>query len=389
MINNVLIVDDNHKNRMILEENFKFWGIKSESCSSAKEALNKLNNTYDVMIIDYHMPEIDGLDLIKTIRKNQSLEKQPIIFLHSSNSNPQLIDECNKLNVKFKLIKPVKNTELLQYLDNINTFTDLEIENKTNTYTTKKSFSEEVLRILIVEDVKINMMLTKNILNKNIPNAIILEAYNGQEAVEMFEKHAIDLILMDLQMPVMDGIEATIKIREIDKKLNKKPIITALTAAAVQEVKEKCKIAGMDDYITKPIDIDHLKNILNSSLKKVFMKNENNSDNNEITNLQIFNIDKALAKYNNDEDFVKEMILMTREELKLHLNQLENEIRNNNFKQIKFEIHAIKGIARVILLEKLNKNCEDIEKSMQENDNFSEYFTTIKNDIEQINKISF
>jgi len=255
----VLIVDDNANNRLILEHNFDRWNISYVSVDGGRTALEALekDHDFDLIIIDYHMPEMDGLETIRMMRKKFEMfgEAMPILLLHSSSDDQSLRDECKKLGVRFNLVKPVKAKELYQFLKNINR--DLHKTPQPN-----NPYTEEALKkpynILIAEDVKMNMLLIKTLLMRILPNAKMFEAYNGLEAVKLTRNHPIDLVLMDVQMPQMDGLEATHQIRELEKASGKHVPIVALTAGAFKEERERCLQGGMDDFLTKPVQPEAL-----------------------------------------------------------------------------------------------------------------------------------
>jgi PAS domain S-box-containing protein len=276
MIENVsrcLIIDDNENNRVILENTLKNWGIVCESCENGFEALKILENSqpFDIIICDYNMPYINGLETIRLIRDKLKLssEKQPIILLHSSSDDIEILRKCKELGVRFRLTKPVKTKDLFNYLCNIHSNFDFEEKNQNSKNVEKKIYfqNESYKKILVAEDVPMNMQMIKALLNIICPAAIIIEAENGIQAVEKYKKESPDLIFMDVQMPDMDGLEATKEIRAYEKKVNENIPIIALTAGALKEEKEKSLAVGMDDFITKPIESKKIEECLKKYLK--------------------------------------------------------------------------------------------------------------------------
>jgi PAS domain S-box-containing protein len=269
-IKRCFVIDDNENNRIIIEHTMANWGIECVSCDNGLDALKiiETSEAFDVVVCDYHMPYIDGLETIKLIREKLKLspDKLPIILLHSSSDDAELHKKCDEYGVRFRLTKPVKAEDLYSYFCNINSPFDTRIspENKSSSTTDN---APKTLTILIAEDVEMNMLLIKFLLGKILPDAKMIEAIDGQEAVAIWQKEKPDLILMDMQMPVMDGIEATIKIRELEEMTDKCVPIIALTAGAMKEEKEKCLAAGMDDFLTKPIEPEKLSLALKRFLK--------------------------------------------------------------------------------------------------------------------------
>ena len=270
-IKRCFVIDDNADNRMILEHIMANWGIECVSCDDGLRAVDIIESSkpFDVIICDYHMPNIDGLETIRMIRQKLNLTpvRQPIILLHSSSDSAELHRKCDELGVRFRLTKPVKSDELYSYLCNVNTPAEIKLETAILTKQEEKPEFTGAASILIAEDNEFNMLLIKAIVSKTIPTAKIIEAKNGKEALMLWSIKQPELILMDMQMPEMSGIEATIKIREQEQDNQHTPII-ALTAGALKEEKEKCLNAGMDDFLTKPIEPEKLLKVIIGRLRK-------------------------------------------------------------------------------------------------------------------------
>ena len=221
-IHRVLVIDDNDNNRLILEHTFFNWGIEFEGIDNGLSALKLIEKSkpFDVIIVDYHMPYLNGLDTIRMIREqlNLSAEKQPTILLHSSSDDIDIYEECKELGVRFNLTKPVKSQELLHYLKSINSqpIGLIKEPEKSLLGITVSLASDFSPVILVAEDVAINMLLVTTIIKQMIPNVTVLEAKNGKEAFDITISNNPDLILMDVQMPEMSGIEATVEIRKYE-----------------------------------------------------------------------------------------------------------------------------------------------------------------------------
>lgn len=250
-IKKVLIVDDNENNRMILNQMLLLKQIKSDEAKNGFEALQFLANgeEYDAIIMDYHMPYMDGLETIRKIRANFEIgeKAQQIILLHSSSDDELLQKACRELNVVHRMVKPIKTEDIYNVLSRLYKGEQDEAAPKQ----VEQTATAATLNVLIAEDNAINMLLAKTIIRKIAPNATIIEAVNGLEALAYCENNTPNIILMDVQMPEMNGYEATKKIRLTEAGRNV-PIL-ALTAGNVKSEKEKCLKAGMDDFILKPI----------------------------------------------------------------------------------------------------------------------------------------
>ncbi|WP_080239430.1 PAS domain S-box protein [Spirosoma rigui] len=252
-IRHALIVDDNENNRLILRQMFLLKQITTEEASNGVEAIQLLaqGRQYDVILMDYHMPYMDGLETIGAIRDNFSSAtgQPPIILLHSSSDDERILRASEILSIQSRLLKPIKLDELYQSLNQLNRQEQkhvLPLDEPANSLVTQP------VTILIVDDNRVNQLLTRAILTTILPGARVVEGANGQEGVRLFVDEKPDLVVMDVQMPVLNGYEATRQIRTLEEGRKKTPII-ALTAGNVKGEREKCLAAGMDDFVTKPV----------------------------------------------------------------------------------------------------------------------------------------
>lgn len=254
----VLIVDDNATNLKILTLQCELWGLTVTSCQSGQEALNCLKSQqFDAAILDMQMPEMDGVMLAREIRLTHSIAALPLIMLTSVGYNTDSA-ELKQL-FSFYVYKPIKHTQLSEILLKILS------PSKAEPVMPKKSKEElsEIskrfpFQILVAEDNIINQKLIKNVFDLLGYKMDI--AANGIEALEALKRKQYDLIFMDIQMPEMNGYEATEII--IQKNLIHRPVIIAMTANAMPGDREKCMEAGMDDYITKPMKVDDLIHVI-------------------------------------------------------------------------------------------------------------------------------
>ena len=270
-IKRCLIIDDNANNRLILEEILANWGIAYRSCGDGLTALHLLETSapFDIILCDYNMPDIDGLETIRLIREKLKLspQKQPIILLHSSSDDEELHKKCEELGVRFRLTKPVKSGDLHAYLCQVHTPRQARKRSAVSTVFDAQAISlSKEYKILIAEDVGMNMMMIKALIGKIYPCAELIEAADGLQAVNQFSDTAPDLIFMDVQMPEMDGLEATRKIRALEKESGKHVPIVALTAGAFKEEHEKCLTAGMDDFLAKPVESGKIMDVIEKHL---------------------------------------------------------------------------------------------------------------------------
>jgi CheY-like chemotaxis protein len=263
----VLVVDDNKTNRQFLYEVLSKYGLEPETAESGKEALRLLEEkSFQLLILDYQMPEMDGGTVLEKVRAGKHSD-MPVILL-SSGIRSEEIDRFIRLGISAHFFKPVNSRELIEAImvamgyetdeEEVSPFVESDLEGE--------NLNE--VRVLVAEDNPINQRLIKQLLEKRGHRVDIAE--NGKRVVEKFKQQLEDpgnpyhLILMDIQMPEMDGIKATRKIRKIDKTI---PII-ALTAHAMKGDKAKFLSEGMNDYISKPIKKTFLFEILDKYISR-------------------------------------------------------------------------------------------------------------------------
>ncbi|MEL6253793.1 MAG: response regulator [Bacteroidota bacterium] len=250
----VLIVDDNLTNIKILEKQCKALGLRTETYNDPREcvALFDSKQSWDFAILDMQMPHIDGVELAQIMRKSTYARDLPLILLSSVG---EVLNKEEKDLFQFSLCKPARHKELIRAMCRLFQVQAYQNESPEKTQQLYENIAQQLppLKILLVEDNAINQKVASRMLQKIGYQADI--AGNGQEALDALRIISYDLVFMDMQMPVMDGLEATRQIRE---KLDKQPIIIAMTANASEEDKRKCLEAGMQDYLSKPIQLPHI-----------------------------------------------------------------------------------------------------------------------------------
>ncbi|WP_424494879.1 PAS domain S-box protein [Salinimicrobium sp. GXAS 041] len=259
-IRKVLVVDDNKNNCEILKQMLAVNKIETVLCRNGIEALTSLkeHDDFDLAIIDFNMPYLTGIQLIEQIRNDYKLtaEKLPVILLHSSTEDEMIQKSCKALDIAFNITKPIQITQLYDLLDNIEKPEGVSVGQPVKEFTeTSRTFN-----IMVVEDNPVNRFLANTIIQKVAPNVSIISAENGEEAVEKYQENEVDLIFMDIQMPILSGLEATEEIRRIEEDKNV-PIV-ALTARAIKDEREKYLACGMNDYLTKPVILEDVRKII-------------------------------------------------------------------------------------------------------------------------------
>jgi signal transduction histidine kinase/DNA-binding response OmpR family regulator len=266
----VLVVDDNTTNRMILEAMLKRWEMKVASVEGAEEALEQLcaalksGEPYGLVLTDMHMPGMDGFALVERIRRRPELSTATIMMLTSAGHRGDAA-RCQELGVSAYLLKPIRQSELREAVARVLGAREQKDATPLITrYSVQHSREPSAsLRVLLVEDNAVNQRLASRLLEKR--GHFVVVAGNGREALAALEKERFDLVLMDLQMPVMDGFEATAAIRKKEGGGIHVPVV-ALTAHAMKGDREKCLAGGMDGYLTKPIRPQELDELLENYL---------------------------------------------------------------------------------------------------------------------------
>jgi signal transduction histidine kinase/DNA-binding response OmpR family regulator len=269
----VLVVDDNRTNRRILEGMLRRWEMKPRAVESGEEALSQLGSArvagapFALVLTDMHMPNMDGFTLVEKIRQRSDLSTATIMMLTSAGHRGDAL-RCKDLGVSAYLLKPIRQSELREAIARV-----LGAREQKGAVPLITRFSLHdardpgaSLRVLLAEDNPVNQLLAMRLLEKRGHRVTV--AANGREALAALEKESYDLVFMDVQMPEMDGLEATIAIREKEKGgANHLPVI-ALTAHAMKGDQERCMQAGMDGYLSKPVRAQELDELLDKHVAR-------------------------------------------------------------------------------------------------------------------------
>ncbi|MGL6194048.1 MAG: response regulator [Thermoguttaceae bacterium] len=263
----ILIADDDDASRDYINEIVHSFTTNLVSVGSGEEAINELlnaevsNKPFDLVLLDWKMPRMDGIETIRKIRGHAGIPDPPQILMVSAYDRDECMQQAKGLGLAGFIVKPITKQsfhEAIVAAFNKDTSKDYNTQNEHR--------SIKGARILLVEDNKINQIVASELLL--LLGVELTIANNGQEAVEAVENKDFDLVLMDIQMPVMDGLEATQKIRKLDKPgVDKMPIL-AMTANAMDSDYQKSIEVGMNDHLTKPIDPDNLRHVLETWISK-------------------------------------------------------------------------------------------------------------------------
>jgi two-component system, sensor histidine kinase and response regulator len=363
----ILVVDDNASNRRILEEIITNWHMKPVVVKSGAEALTLLSSQEPardriaLALLDVHMPDMDGFSLADRIRQVPLYRDLKIILLTSAGRSED-IARCEALGIAGYLTKPVKQSELF---DEIVTALAAKSSKRRVTKVAEQGAASPTgaMRILVAEDNPVNQTLAMRILEK-LGHKVSL-ANNGREALDKSQSEYFDLILMDVQMPMLDGLEATRMIRAAEKETGKHVPIIAMTAHAMKGDKERCLDSGMDGYLSKPIRIEELKERLSDVQSSAV---EGAGGVAQVKFDSIGPIDLLLDGVLGDRELLREMAELWLRDSESQMQQLEAGFERADPMMIQKAAHAIKGSVGNFRATAAHEAARDVEISASRGD---------------------
>ena len=351
----ILIVDDNATNRYVLREQLKSWGCRYTEVPGGAEAMEILRDAvqnkdpFDMAILDMQMPEMDGETLGQKIKEDPDL-KAVILVLMTSMGRRGDAKRLENLGFAAYLTKPIKQSQLHDCLTTVTGSQTRPVEAKPSAIVTRHSITEDERRrvkILLAEDHIVNQKVALGMLKKLGYTADVAE--NGNEAVSALKRDPYDIVLMDCQMPEMDGYEATRQIRNSRSAIrNPKIPIVAMTAHAMQGAREECLEAGMDDFISKPVNPQELLRVIEEwVIKPEATREEIMLDNPEPKEKEKDVFDKAdlFKRLMDDEDLAKEVIELFLDDIPRKLVAMKKAFNKSDAPLLQQLAHSVKGAA--------------------------------------------
>jgi len=355
----VLVADDNATNRLLLQEILRNWKMIPTVVENGEQALAELERAaqrgepYQVALLDLQMPGLNGFELAERIRQYPDAARATVMMLTSEGQRGDAA-RCRELGVASYLMKPVSQFDLLDAI-----MTALgEPAQQTPGLITRHSLSESrrKLKLLLAEDNVVNQTLAVRILEKL--GHTVTVAKNGLEAVQQFGNGVFDAILMDVDMPVMNGYEATGAIREHEQSTGTHIPIVAMTAHAMQGAREECLRHGMDGYLTKPIDAESLWHELDRQTQIPV----DNVDSGQIQSaLSVADFDKALKTMDNSTELFNEIARLFLEDAPPHMQRIKDALVEGNLKKMHHSAHTIKGMAGIFAADRVVQMAERVE----------------------------
>jgi two-component system sensor histidine kinase/response regulator len=369
----ILVIDDSENNREMIASYLFGWGCSVIQANSGNEGLIKIKEStagkvkIDAIIIDLLMPGMNGFEFSQRLRQADEYTQIPIILLASIGAIGDG-KTCDDIGINGYLTKPIRHEELKLLLGRVLGQINETAEEKAGVVTrhTLAETKRKNIHILLAEDYETNRKLATHQLESS--GFFVTPANDGEDAVKKFENSSFDLILMDIQMPVMDGYQATKLIREMEAADQKIPII-AMTAHAIQGYRAQCLKAGMDDYITKPLK----KEVLLSTVSKWLQgrKAEAGSENlymptpgssKKKSKAKILDLQTALEEFGNDKRFFYEVLDEFIETVERQLRSIKAAIEKKNYKLVIKQAHSIKGGAANIRAQNLSDAASKLEQ---------------------------
>ncbi len=342
-----LIVDDNRTNQRILQEMLLNWQMDARVASSGAEALAELeralaeNKPYGLVLLDAVMPETDGFESAERIRCNHRLI-QPMIMMLSSGDRKGDAGRCREIGVKRHLTKPIRQSGLLQAI--LKALGSSIAERSTPLLQVADPGPDDAprLKILLAEDNATNQKLAVRLLEKRGHKVVVVD--NGQDAVDELSKSEFDLVLMDVQMPIMGGFEAVARIRAREAPPKRHTRIIAMTAHAMKGDRDRCLRAGMDGYLAKPIQAEDLYDALEQPIQADFAYAralESTPTPNS------FSLDRSavLSRLDGDTDLLRELVKIFLKDAPRLLAEAKSALAEGDATRLQRAAHTLKGAA--------------------------------------------
>jgi signal transduction histidine kinase/DNA-binding response OmpR family regulator/HPt (histidine-containing phosphotransfer) domain-containing protein len=377
----VLVADDNPASREILREIFESWSMPVDLVASGAEVLGALETAtaaapYDLLVLDWKMPGLDGIETIEAMRADSRLTKLPVVLMVSAYGHDELRAEAESVDVAAYLTKPVEPKTLLETIASLFAADDARNFGGEETAEAVPMVSPELrgLRVLVAEDNDINREIAIALLNDAGLEVHVAE--NGRIACEhIADGHGpYDAILMDVQMPEMDGIEATIQIRK-EWSPETLPII-AMTAHAYEAERQRCFSAGMNDHVAKPVDPTVLVRTLNRWLKprQPLVGMQANFPPTPLPLDELpdsfppFDIAAALKRVNGKRPLLRKLIAGFGDQFSEVVPELRGLIANGSLNDARRLAHTLKGVAASLEIAAVAKSAADVESGLAEFD---------------------
>jgi PAS domain S-box-containing protein len=343
----VLIVDDNSTNRRILEGLVTQWGMDATAVPDAETALTELSaaqemqEPYRLMLTDMNMPDVDGFRLVEQVSERPAIATTTIMMLSSAGQTGDAA-RCEELGIAAYIMKPVRQSELRDAITRVMQASEQTQPAPIITQETlqQSKRTSKRLNILLAEDNPVNQKVAVRMLENRGHKVTV--ASNGKEALAMMARRTYDLVLMDVQMPEMDGLEATRRLRdgELNGGTMSRQTVVAMTALVMEGDRERCLAAGMDGYLSKPIRQQELDLVLNSYAAS---SNEDIPEEHYVGPRVAVHAEELLERVGGDRELVAELLDLLRQDYPGQIETMRRAIARNDGKALEQVAHSMRG----------------------------------------------
>ena len=351
-----LVVDDNQTNRRILQEMLKGWHMEptlTESGSTALQLMHQASTDgtpFDLVLTDCNMPQMDGFMFVEELKKNPTLADATVVMLTSA-TRQGTSERCRQLGIAAILLKPLKQSELRRTIVDVQCRDHRFRQQPAGLPVAVSVGSVPLLQLLVAEDNQVNQQVAQRFLNKLGHDVQIVD--NGQLALDAMQTRRFDVVLLDVQMPVLDGLEAVAAIRKQEESTGAHQPVIAMTAHTMAGDQERCLDAGMDDYVSKPISAASLAAALERVLTRFPLTEVASlldTDLPEAITSQIpktkpvaFDREIALKKFDGDQDFLLEIAGMFLDGITEQMTSLSTALEHADVGAVGKIAHTVKG----------------------------------------------
>jgi two-component system, sensor histidine kinase and response regulator len=379
----VLIVDDNATNRRILEEVFSNWHMRPMAVESGVAALGTLEESrradrpFALVLLDGHMPDMDGFSVAERISQDRRHAGIKLVMLTSA-GQPEDVARCRKLGISAYLTKPIKQSELFDVIVDAIGHSMAEKPLAPQRHRRARP-AQRTLHVLVAEDNQVNQLVATRIFQKLGHQVTVVG--NGREALSAVQAGKFDLIAMDVQMPEMDGLDATSAIRSWENAAGRHTPIIAMTAHAMKGDRERCLAAGMDGYTSKPIRIRELERAIAQLISPPKPSKEGVSKGSHVGGV----VDGAalLAGIDGDRRLLRELVRLFLADCPQRLAELKAAIRRGDAGAIGRAAHTLKGSVGNFAAQKAFAACQRLEKIGRDGDlgNAGQAWVTLESEV--------
>jgi signal transduction histidine kinase/DNA-binding response OmpR family regulator/HPt (histidine-containing phosphotransfer) domain-containing protein len=402
---NILVVDDNAASREILKVALESFKFRVTTVASGEKALTELKRNvndkesqpYELVLMDWKMPGVNGIEATKMIKSDPDISHPPTVIMVTAYGREEIRKQAESAEIDIFLVKPVTNSLLFDAI------TEAFGKNGGRKSGSIKHGFREIseignirgARVLLAEDNEINQQVATELLEK--AGLIVTIANNGKEAIKEVEGSEFELVFMDVQMPEMGGLEATECIRK-NPRFNNLPIV-AMTAQAMTGDRETCIEAGMDDYLTKPININELFSALVKWIKpkdrkipdadtqqKGFQIDEELVEDDQLPTLPGIDVESGLIRVGGNRKLYKKLLIKFRDDYSNSFDEIQRAIEKNNLKDAERYAHTVKGVAGNIGISKLYKIAGDLEAGIRKRET-DRYDSMLKKYSKELSKV--